>query len=410
LSQITPITTKVPQQPHLPRTWRWAPLTTVARLESGHTPSRKSPEYWGGDVPWLSLKDMQRIEGRYIFDTVDKPTMLGIENSSARLLPAGTVALCRTASVGKVAILGREMATSQDFVDWVCGPQLDPEYLYWALSCSGAAFDVEKQGSTHKTIYMPTLERLNVLLPPLDEQRRIAAILDKADAIRRKRQEAIALTEQLLRSTFLEMFGDPVTNPKGWPWAVMNDIIRETQYGTSAKANQEGRGLPVLRMNNLTNTGGLDLSDIKWCEIDPKDLAAYTVKRGDVLFNRTNSPELVGKTAVWTLDEAYAFAGYLVRVRFDESRVLPHYVSGFLNSDYGKRMLFAMQKTSNNMSNISATDLRRIRLPLPTIEQQRRYHSFVEAIVSTSPRRRDALAQADQLFNSLTQRAFSGQL
>lgn len=410
MSEIIPITTKIPADAKLACGWRWVPLTEVAKLESGHTPSRKNPEYWGGDVLWLSLKDMQRLTSRYVLDTVDKPTMLGIENSSARLLPAGTVALCRTASVGKVAILGREMATSQDFVDWVCGQHLDPEYLYWALSSSSAAFDVEKQGSTHKTIYMPTLERLNVLLPPLDAQRRVATILDKADAIRRKRQEAIALTEQLLRSTFLEMFGDSLTNAERWPWVSMDKIVAETQYGTSAKANEERQGLPVLRMNNLTYTGGLDLADIKWCEIAPDDLAAYTVRRGDILFNRTNSPELVGKTAVWTLDEEFAFAGYLIRVRLGETRALPHYVSGFLNSDYGKRMLFAMQKTSNNMSNISATDLRRIRLPLPDIAQQQKYSRFVEALLSSAPRRREALAQADNLFNSLVQRAFSGQL
>jgi type I restriction enzyme S subunit len=208
---------KAPNSARLPPAWDWVPLIEVAKLESGHTPSRKHPEYWGGEIQWLSLKDIQGLNGRYVYETADKPTILGIENSSARLLPAGTVALCRTASVGKVVILGREMATSQDFVDWVCGPRVSPEFLYWALSCSSAAFNIEKQGSTHKTIYMPTLERLSLLLPPLDAQHRIAAILDKADAIRRKRQEAIALTEQLLRSTFLEMFGDPVTNPKRWP-------------------------------------------------------------------------------------------------------------------------------------------------------------------------------------------------
>jgi hypothetical protein len=111
------------ETPPPPRGWRWALLGEIARLESGHTPSRREPSYWNeGDVPWLSLKDVRRIAGRYVYSTEDRPTQKGIDNSSARLLPKGTVAFCRTASVGKVAILGRDMATSQDFANWVCGP------------------------------------------------------------------------------------------------------------------------------------------------------------------------------------------------------------------------------------------------------------------------------------------------
>ncbi|MFY7877824.1 MAG: restriction endonuclease subunit S, partial [Pirellula sp.] len=160
-------------------------LEDVARLESGHTPSRRVPSYWeNGDIPWLSLKDIKGLTSAYVVETVDKPTIHGINNSSARLLPKNTVAFCRTASVGKVAILGREMATSQDFVNWVCTEHLDPKYLYWALKSSAAEFNKEKQGATHKTIYMPTAKRFQVLLPPLSAQKRIAEILDSAEALR----------------------------------------------------------------------------------------------------------------------------------------------------------------------------------------------------------------------------------
>src|SRR5258706_17379 len=146
-----------------PNGWTWEPLCDVARLESGHTPSRRIAAYWdGGDVPWLSLKDIRELSGKYVNETIDRPTVCGIEHSSARMLPRGTVALCRTASVGKVAILGREMATSQDFVNWVCGPRLLPEYLYWAFRGSDATFSLEKQGSTHQTIYMPVVSRFSV--------------------------------------------------------------------------------------------------------------------------------------------------------------------------------------------------------------------------------------------------------
>src|SRR5206468_12602768 len=156
-------------------------------------------------------------------------------------------------------------------------------------------------------------EAVRVPVPPLPEQRRIAAILDKADAIRRKREQGIRLTEELLRSVFLEMFGDPSTNPKGWPIRSMADVVQETQYGTAARSNGDEQGMPVLRMNNITYGGEIDLSDLKCCEISEAERPQYTVRKDDLLFNRTNSPELVGKTAVWDRHDAYAYAGYLVR-------------------------------------------------------------------------------------------------
>lgn len=156
---------------------RWVRLSTVARLESGHTPSRKIEEYWGGDIKWLSLKDVKSISDAYIYDTFDKPTQLGIDNSSARLLPKGTVALCRTASVGRCVILGEDMATSQDYVNWVCGKELIPEFLYATLLVSDKFFDGLKQGSTHKTIYVPVVKEFHIKLPSLGVQEKIAVAL-----------------------------------------------------------------------------------------------------------------------------------------------------------------------------------------------------------------------------------------
>lgn len=252
--------------------------------------------------------------------------------------------------------------------------------------------------------------RFRIPLPALPEQRRIAAILNKADAIRRKRKEGIRLTEELLRSTFLEMFGDPSNNSKGWPIHPMDEVVRETQYGTSQKANGDGKGLPVLRMNNITYEGGIDLTDIKWCEINKSEIPQYTVRRGDLLFNRTNSPELVGKTAVWDREDIYAFAGYLFRVRFDEFRVLPDYASAFLNSSYGKKMLFSRAKPSNNMSNFSAGEFRRIELPVPDLEPQQRFAQAVHNIRSLQQSRAKGLADSVGLFGALVQRAFRGEL
>ncbi len=163
-------------------------------------------------------------------------------------------------------------------------------------------------------------------------------------------------------------------------------------------------------MSNITYTGEIKLNDLKWCPIPAADEAKFTLRRGDLLFNRTNSPELVGKTAVWRSDEKYAFAGYLVRVRLKTERALPEYVSAYLNSSYGKKYLFERAKPSINMSNFSASEFVKIPLPLPPIDLQKHFVLITETARSSAKRLEEVVKDADNLFNSLLQRAFRGKL
>jgi type I restriction enzyme, S subunit len=172
----TPIATP-PDLSQPPSGWRWLKLNQAARLESGHTPSRLRPDWWGGDVSWLSLTEIRALDGQWVECTQLRTNEQGIANSAARILPQGTVCLSRTASVGFVAIMARPMATSQDFANWVCSDDVDPEYLMYALICSRSKLREMATGATHKTIYMPTLEAFHLCAPDIDEQRRIAARL-----------------------------------------------------------------------------------------------------------------------------------------------------------------------------------------------------------------------------------------
>ena len=162
--------------------WEWTALTDLARLESGHTPSRKHPEWWDGEIPWIGIRDATSNNGRVIGDTAQHTNAGGIANSSARILPRHTVCLSRTASVGYVVVMGRPMATSQDFVNWVCDPErLDWRYLRWVLMAERESFLRFASGTTHQTIYFPEVKALHILAPPIDEQRRIATVLGALD-------------------------------------------------------------------------------------------------------------------------------------------------------------------------------------------------------------------------------------
>jgi type I restriction enzyme S subunit len=169
----------------VPAHWSVVKIRFEARLETGHTPSRKVAEYWIPEecvIPWFTLADVWQIreEGRiYVDETAEKVTEVGLANSAARLLPSGTVILSRTASVGFSGILAMPMATSQDFVGWICGPRLRPEFLLYAVRAMKREFARLMMGSTHQTIYMPDIHDLSTPLPPLDEQLRIVAFLDR---------------------------------------------------------------------------------------------------------------------------------------------------------------------------------------------------------------------------------------
>lgn len=173
------------------------------RTGSGHTPSRSVPEYWVGcDIPWVTTADVHQLRSGYVErlgDTAEKISRLGMAHSAARLHPAGTVFLSRTASVGFAGIMHRPMATSQDFFTWTPDRRLTSEYLLWALRAMryGGLFDRLMYGSTHKTIYMPDLLGLRGPIPPLAEQQRIV------DGIRENRDHTVALTDRIERANAL---------------------------------------------------------------------------------------------------------------------------------------------------------------------------------------------------------------
>lgn len=186
--------------PRAPQGWSWVLLTDVARLATGHTPDRGKPEYWGGGIPWISLPEIRNLDGRTCVDTAVHVSAEGVANSSAVVLPAGTVCFSRTASIGFVTKMGGAMATSQDFHNWVPGPLLDSDYLMSALRHSRAHLLGSSDGSIHKTIYQRVALQFRVLLPPLELQRRYAAFKAAVDSEKARVQRVLEVDDELFAS------------------------------------------------------------------------------------------------------------------------------------------------------------------------------------------------------------------
>jgi type I restriction enzyme S subunit len=176
------------------------PITDLAEPATGHTPDRLRADYWDGDISWINLNEIRRFDGITCTETAARITTEGVRNSSAVVLPAGTVCFSRTASIGFVTIMGAPMATSQDFVNWICGDDLNPRFLMHALLASRSTLRATSSGSTHKTIYVRDAARFSILHPPRDLQDRFVSAIGQLEAPRHRMSQALGRGDRLFAS------------------------------------------------------------------------------------------------------------------------------------------------------------------------------------------------------------------
>ena len=384
-----------------------APLGELANVVSGGTPKRSEPSYFGGDIPWVKIGDM--LQGT-VANTEESITNAGLTGSSAKLLPAGTLLFSIFATIGRTAVLGIDAATNQAIAGLMIrdSSRVDRNYLRRYLEFASEGLANQGRGVAQANINLSILRAHEVPLPPTEEQRRIAAVLDAAEALRAKRHHALAKLESLTQAIFIELFGDPSSNPYGWPIVRLGEVLRSATYGTSKKSGANGQ-LPVLRMGNLTVDGHLDLGDMKFVDLDEREVERHTVHKGDVLFNRTNSADLVGKTAVYRLETSMAYAGYLIRLRPKPS-LDAEYLGTFMNLPTTKLLLRSMCRSIVGMANINAREVQAVKLPFPPQERQAAFSVAHARVAQQRIRVERQLRSLNTLHASLQQRAFRGEL
>ncbi|EAC0416568.1 TPA: restriction endonuclease [Salmonella enterica] len=354
-------------------------LKDCCEVVGGATPKRNVAFYWDGDIPWITPKDVSNLSEPYIYEAPEYISKAGYKSAATYMLPVGTVLLTSRAPIGNVAIAGIELCTNQGFKSLIPGQNVHSKYLYHCIKKFVPQLELLGNGATFKEVSKRVVEDFEIPLPPLEEQKRIAAILDKADGVRQKREQAIKLADDFLRATFMKMFGTPAQNIHNFPKGTIRDLIDSVNYGTSAKASVGSGEYPVLRMGNITYQGGWDFTDFKYLDLSEKDKDKFLVQKGDLLFNRTNSKELVGKTAIYEEDRPMAFAGYLIRVR-PNLNGNNYYLSGCLNSTYGKTTLVNMCKSIVGMANINAQELQDIEILIPPKHLQDEYENIYKKV------------------------------
>ena len=254
-------------------------------------------------------------------------------------------------------------------------------------------------GGVIKYIKLGDLANAKLPIPSFAEQEKIVAELDCLSGIIEKKKQQLKEYDALAQSIFYEMFGNPIDNEKGFAIKCLGDIANSVNYGTSSPAVEGGK-YTYLRMNNLTYNGYLDLTDIKSIDVPEKDLDKYIVRKGDILFNRTNSKELVGKTALFDLDKEMIIAGYIIRVRININEVIPIYVVRYMNTAFMKSYLANLCKGAVNQANINSKELKAIPIPVPPLALQQEFAHKIEAIEKQKELIKQSIAETETLFNS----------
>ena len=371
---------------------------------------RKNFVLGGGDNYYITIKDI--YNGKVNFtdksDRVDDEAIQIIKRRSR--IRAGDVLFVSIGRIGETAIV-----TSKDdswdvnesvFVFTLNDKIIIPEYFCAMFQSQGVKqyLSGNSSGSTFKSIKMNQLERMTFNLPPIATQKDITRKLAAVTRMINLRSSQLTELDNLIKARFVEMFGSYPINPMGWKTGTIRDVVADVRYGSSRPAVDGGK-YPYLRMNNITYGGELDLSDVKRIDVPENELAKCTVRRGDVLFNRTNSKELVGKTCVYDRDEMMVLAGFVIRVRVNDL-ALPEFLSAFLNTDFSKRTLFGMCKAAIGQANINAQEMQNIGIYIPPIELQKEFVQFKYQIDKSKVAVQKALDEAQTLFDSLMQEYF----
>ena len=384
--------------------WPKVSLGETCTFQNGGTPSRTVAAYFDGEIPWLTGAD---IEGSSAGACRTFLTDAGIKESPACVVPEGTILLVTRTGVGKVAIANRALSFSQDITALTPDPtQLDRRYLLRFLQTEADRFKAESRGATIQGVTREVVASTKIPLPPLDEQRRIAAILDKADEVRSKRKAALETLETLSQAIFIDMFGDPVANPKRWPQVEISSLVNSVEtWNPKSDLGREFTYIDVSSVDRYskTVTGATSLE----CSSAPSR-AKQLVRDGDVLVS-TVRPNLNGVALITSeLNGATASTGFTV-LRPKQGVLASQYLFEWVKSPVFIERLMR-QATGASYPAVSDRIIKSETLLLPSIDAQLEFTSRMTHVSKFAMTARLQAMAAENLYSSIQQRAFQGTL
>lgn len=340
-----------------------------------------------------------------------------------RIHPGDILIVKDGATTGKVSYVGEDWPFSHAAVNehvFILRPTSSAlaRYVFFFLYSTAGQHQIKKafHGSAQGGINQSFIEQVAIPLPPLPVQERIVAILQKADEIRRKRQETLKIADQILPALFIEMFGDPATNPKGWPVVELARVLATCQAGTWGHNPQNvTQAYPVLRSTNMRLDGRLDFQDVALRAVPNHAVPRYSLQDGDLLLNRSSgSKEHIGKLCLFRqpsdAQQAFLFSNFVQRLRPDPVQVTSEYLFFYLRTEFARHTLERLQATSSGLRNLNMSEYLRQPVMIPPLPLQDSFSQTARALEEATMRNSSALLLAEATFNVLLQRAFTGEL
>jgi len=391
-----------------------AAIGEIARFVGGGTPSKANAEFYTGDIPWVSPKDMKvwRIDR-----SEDLITQAAVDGSAAKMLPAETVLLVVRSGILKhtlpVAIAARPLTINQDLKGLIPTDHVDANYLARIIKAAEPTVLGWVRATTADNFPVKKLKEMSIPLPPLPEQQRIAAILDQADALRRLRRQSLSRLSDLGQAIFYEMFGDVRANEQNWPddmvLSDMSEIISGITKGRQTKG-QQTRAVSYMTVATVQD-GFLNLENVKTIEATDKEIERYRLQKDDILLTEGGDPDKLGRGALWRgeLDECI-HQNHVFRVRIKSERLEPIFASWLIASQRGKSYFLRSAKQTTGIASINSTQLKAFPMLLPPSSLQKKFAARLDELTARQSLATDALRATEDLFASLQQRAFRGEL
>lgn len=404
--------------------WRAQTLGDLAQVVGGGTPSRDESRFWsGGTIPWATPTDVTGNHAKYISETAECITEAGLASSAASPLPPGSILYTSRATIGAKAIATVPIATNQGFASF--RPRsVDGEYLYYLLDLLTPIIKRLGAGTTFDEVSKRDIRTVWSAVPADPaEQSAIAQILHAVDtgiertgaALERAREVKRALVQRVLteglrrepqRKTAIGLV------PMSWDVVPLSSVVATFQYGLSVPMEIQG-DLPILRMGNIQR-GDVILADLKYVSLSEKVVSPYFLKRGDVLFNRTNSQEWVGKVGIYRHDDPSVFASYLIRLLADGAKVDSYFLGHVLGSYPAQCRVKRYATPGVQQVNINATNLGKVLIPLPLgddgLKEQRAIAALLEAAEASVRSYEPVLVAQQSLRASLMQDLLTGRV
>lgn len=405
----------------LPPNWMWAKLEDLGPILSGGTPKTSDPSNFDGDIPWITPADLTGYSQKTISRGRKNLAKRGLENSSARIIQERAVLFSSRAPIGYVAIAANALTTNQGFKSVAVSEEIDENFVYFYLRSAKHLAEKNASGTTFREISGSRFAQLPVPVAPLNEQRRIVEKIETLFARLDKGEEALREVQTLLTRYRQSVLKAAVTGQltssrvEDWHTVTLGPLLEDIRYGTAKKCHHDSEGVGVLRIPNVVS-GEIDCKDLKFTELDEKEMSKLALRRGDLLMVRSNgSANLVARSVV-VGEEAVglAFAGYLIRLRVDQKRLLPDFLHLILESPIVRSKIERQARSTSGVHNINSGEVKAITFDLPPVDHQaeivERFDEQMSKINALETWCETELARSKALRQSILKDAFAGRL